>query len=982
MNPQQDSSPSPFPTIEILVEASEPAVRNREPVTCGIPLPKGMLRNDPRYLMLFEKGHQSVPVQTRALDFWSDGSIRWLLLDWQATVKGTTRCRLELTDMQPAMATAGALSIHQEIKGKKGQLKLFIIKTGNGEFQIAKGDFFPFASATARGAAPTSYIQSDLEVEFDHETGEGKIVGDKIINILHAEIINLRMEEVGLVRSTYMAESALGFDVKNLPHFQGRLSFFSNSSCIRMSITMRNPKRAKHPGGIWSLGDKGSVFQRGVSFNIEIHDVSLSLVEQDLRIAVRGGHSERAAQLSELAEMLKKKMGQEPEKAVVRSSFEMQAAIGQKQGPFQLQQNSSGGDNWQSSNHVNRHGVVGNTFCGYRLELGRMLSPPATIPNEPEDQKGGESMAPSTSPAPQAQTGSRATPIVTLERSGQTIGLAMRYFWQNFPKAIEAGPNSLTLRLFPKQHGDLHELQGGEQKTHEFVVAFGKDEVTPDEPLAWVRSPARVRVDPTWYAASRAIPNLIPETEDPNADYIKLVRAAIEGDDTFEKKREVIDEYGWRNFGDIYADHEAIPKEMARGKWHQVSNLPEKGQVENLPPRRPPLVSHYNNQYDPLAGFAIQFMRSGDWRWWDAMNELAAHVVDIDIYHTDQDKAAYNHGLFWHTVHYTDAGLSTHRSYPRAPGVHGGGPGNEHNYTTGLMLHYFLTGNHQSREAAINLAQWVIDMDDGTKTIFRWLDRGYTGLASATGSPDYHGPGRGAGNSINALLDGHRLAAGSGNPRRAQIFLDKAEQLIRRCMHPADEIAARNLLDAERRWSYTVCLQAIGKYLDYKAEREELDWMYAYGRAALLHYARWMADHEYPFLEKPEILEYPTETWVAQDMRKSEVFKFATKHAEGEERARFLERSEFFFRYVTTTLMGMKTRTLARPVVILLSNGHMHAYFQRHPDVGAPPPKIIPTDFGKPQVFVPQKVRAKRRFVMVCVGLAVIGLVVVLGWLV
>ena len=93
---------------------------------------------------------------------------------------------------------------------------------------------------------------------------------------------------------------------------------------------------------------------------------------------------------------------------------------------------------------------------------------------------------------------------------------------------------------------------------------------------------------------------------------------------------------------------------------------------------------------------------------------------------------------------------------------------------------------------------------------------------------------------------------------------------------------ARNLLDAENRWFYTMFLQSLGCYLDYKAERGEIDSMYAYSRANLLHYARWMADHEYPYLEKPEILEYPTETWAAQDMRKSEIFKYATKHATGE----------------------------------------------------------------------------------------------------
>src|SRR5207302_10670804 len=123
---------------------------------------------------------------------------------------------------------------------------------------------------------------------------------------------------------------------------------------------------------------------------------------------------------------------------------------------------------------------------------------------------------------------------------------------------------------------------------------------------------------------------------------------------------------------------------------------------------------------------------------------------------------------------------STHRSYPRRRGVCGGGPGSEHNYTTGLLLHHFLTGSPRSRRAVIDLAKWVLDMDNGRKTPFRWLDRGDTGLASATVSPYYHGPGRGGGNSINALLDAYRLT-GDGAFRR------KLEQLLRRCIHPADD---------------------------------------------------------------------------------------------------------------------------------------------------------------------------------------------------
>src|SRR5439155_5006254 len=99
----------------------------------------------------------------------------------------------------------------------------------------------------------------------------------------------------------------------------------------------------------------------------------------------------------------------------------------------------------------------------------------------------------------------------------------------------------------------------------------------------------------------------------------------------------------------------------------------------------------------------------------------------------------------------------THRSYPRAAGVCGGGPSSEHNYTTGLTLHYFLTGDPLFKETAIGLASWVISMDDGARTVFRWLSRARTGLATQSGSASYHGPGRGAANAVNALLDGFRL---------------------------------------------------------------------------------------------------------------------------------------------------------------------------------------------------------------------------------
>ncbi len=185
--------------------------------------------------------------------------------------------------------------------------------------------------------------------------------------------------------------------------------------------------------------------------------------------------------------------------------------------------------------------------------------------------------------------------------------------------------------------------------------------------------------------------------------------------------------------------------------------------------------------------------------------------------------------------------------------------------------------------------------------------------------------------------------------------------MIRRCIHPRADIAALDLLDAERKWSYTVFLQAIGKYLHYKAERGQLDDAYGYARASLLHFARWMAKHECPYLDKPAILEYPNETWAAQDMRKSEVFDVAAFHATGEERDTFLERGRFFFDYSVRTLLGMPSHTLTRPTVLMLSYGWLHAFVRRQPGVTLPDAVAAEEDPGPPASFVPQKARALRR---------------------
>ena len=603
--------------------------------------------------------------------------------------------------------------------------------------------------------------------------------------------------------------------------------------------------------------------------------------------------------------------------AVVHVSEQAGEPWGPSKSSVHILQESSGGPQWDSPVHMNRDGRVPLRFHGYTLRSGL-----------------------------EERAGLRVEPIVGVSSGGESLSVFLDGFWQEFPSAVAvADDGAVTVSPFPVESGDLHELQGGERKTRRIAVCLGDDTVS-EVPLEWVRRPALARTDPQHYSESGAMPFFVIDG-DPRHD--ALLGEAIEGPRSFASKREAIDEYGWRNFGDLYADHEGALK-TGPGLF----------------------ASHYNNQYDAIAGFALQFMRTGNRRWWQLMDDLARHVADIDVYHTTEDKAAYSGGLFWHSYHYVEAGRASHRSYPRVPGVSGGGPSAEHNYNWGLALHSYLTGWTAARDVALSLGEWVIAMDDGRHTPFRWLAGGATGLASASGSPLYHGPGRGGGNSIKALLTAFQL---SGQRR----YLGKAEELMRRCINPGDDIESLNLLDAERRWYYTVFLESVGLYLWHKAARGELDVPYDHARRSLLHYARWMCQHEYPYLDRPEILEYPNETWSAQDMRKSEVLAVAALCTQGAERDHMLTASQRFFDDVLTRLPALPTHHYTRPMVLLLARGYALPWLRQHRDAALPAPHST-IGHEPPALFEPQKVRAMKRATLLA-GALFASVAALLTWL-
>ena len=834
----------------VLTVSADPSVaafeRHGEPVAIGIACPRGEVSRSARWALTDQRGRPT-PVQTTVLDRWGDGSVRWLLTEFQADVDAGAPGYYALAPDDTSDPPADAISIEhagETLRVWTGAAAIDVPRTGTAFFAAAEVAGRPVLDSTAIVAED----QSGARYHF----------------VIHRTLV----ERCGSLNAVLRSEGHF-VDASRRRWLDAtmRLHFFAGLGTVKVEFSVTNPRAARHPGGAWDLGDAGSVF---------IRDLSIAIVP------AKGGSADVWGSLDATDHM---------EPAGTR---------------FAVHQESSGGQHWRHINHLTRDNIVTTRFRGFRaVRDGREVE------------------------------GLRATPIASIGGGDTRVSVALPRFWEIFPKAIEADANHCAVAMFPRAYGDLHELQGGERSTMAFAVCFGRDTVTA-EPLAWTRSPLRVSGDPiayrkagVWAPIGARSPRVAPR-------YDALVNTAVRGAESFFERRETIDEYGWRNFGDLYADHEGA------------------------------LVSHYNNQYDAIAGFATRFLQTADHGWWTLADDLAGHVADIDLYHTTRDRAAYNGGYFWHTQHYQPAGTATHRAYSRRSGSSGGGPCSEHNYTTGLMLHHFVTGSERSRAAVLQLANWVIDMDDGRKSRFRWIDRRDTGLASVTRSPDFHGPGRGAGNSINALIDAHRL---TGEPR----YLEKADALIARCVHPDDNPASIDPLDAENRWSYTVFLQALGKYLEHRADRGLIDARFEYARAVLVKYAAWMAVNERPYLDTPEKLEYPTETWAAQDIRKAAVFEFAARHTRNEtERAAFIAGADRFLEYSIATLTASPTGTLTRPLVLLLAYG-----FQR-PMAGmadARPP--VPAHNFERHAFTPLRQRLKKRLALAGAGLSAAAVLVI-----
>lgn len=780
--------------------------RRDEWLQLGVPLPEGELHPEAPAALVDVSTGEVINAHQSVMASWPDGSIRWLKLQFSCDLQANAARAIYLKPTTESAPPARPLDCYRDKSGLR-------IDTGQATFLLAAEVPAWFASGNQQGPAHQLTL-----TDSNGEVCQPVADGDWSVLEHSATALICRLTGAFLNGGHRLAR------------FELQLTFLRDSKTLKVDTCIHNPRRARHAGGLWDLGDPGSVHFRSLTIT--------SRLSRARHTGITPEHNTDAITLDH--------------------------------GEVLLYQDSSGGDQWNSDNHLNAEGNVTTSFRGYRLLVDGKTH----------------------------KTGNRATPSITLSSDALTVQATLPLFWQNFPSSLGVQEDQLIVGLFPGDTKEAYELQGGERKAQTAYFHYGD---TPGA-LAWTHAPVVPTLEARQYQNSRAFPWF--NADAPGGALNDLIQQGLEGPSNFFAKREVIDEYGWRNFGDLFADHESL----------------------YLDSSEPPLISHYNNQYDPIYGFARQFALTGDRRWYELMDDLAAHVRDIDIYHTDEDRSEYNHGLFWHTDHYLPAHTATHRTFSKynntssIPGQTGGGPAEQHCYATGLLYHYFLTGCTASRDAVLELANWILVQREGAPSFLGQLDlakRRELPKLKATlqgrKPPDrQYALNRGTGNYLNTMLDAYWLTL-------EPTWMQQAERIIRSTLHPADDLTERDLADTETSWSYLIFLASLARYLDMKLLTGQRDDAFRYALACMEAYAGWICANEKPFLQEPEKLEFPNDTWVAQDIRKAMLLFQAASFlpARSDE---FRHSAEKWLNYVTSHLKDSPERQLTRIQVILLQN--------------------------------------------------------------
>jgi len=573
-------------TLQVTVEEPAGVPRQQWPVTSGVPLPTGILR-DPADTALFDRDGLSLPLQTEVLARWPDGSIRWLLLDFPIDLASKEKKALTLR-YGPGTRPS---TIDRPIQVRQESARV-VVETGVMRLEIPQKQFRPPGNIWLDTNGDGRFSPDERVTDPDSPgvvlvDGEGRRFTS---SDAAASLAEISVEQAGPLRACVRIAGCHASDDGRLFRYVARVHAYRGQPFVRFFYTFIND-----------------------------HPDSLMAKLRSIELVFRPSGQAEAAK-----------------------NVLLDGKSGQTGRLFQVDED-----------HCELNGQpIGNRGCGW-----------AAIGNE---------------------------------KVGLAVGL--REFWQNWPKSIEQKPGMLSIGICPQfpaglydgkpleeevklyyaLRGGVHTFKVGVARTHELwaVCYAGAPDVAKlahlfqatEEPL--VATP-----DPKGSCASKALGEFPPADPSKYLGYDAWLDRALEAHLRIRQQKR---EYGMLNYGDWYGER--------RVNWGNI-------------------------EYDLAHGLFVQYLRTGDRRFYLRAEQAARHHMDVDVVHATNPLLKNPWGpppqvgeIWLHSMNHTggyydDKRLPVERTYQMGHSTNFG-----HVWVSGDLDYYYLTGDRSAREVAVQMA--------------------------------------------------------------------------------------------------------------------------------------------------------------------------------------------------------------------------------------------------------------------------------------